>query len=138
MADGKMKISELSQALSLSDDAAFPYTQEQGGEMTTFKAFITQIGAKIAEGLTFSNLRTSNKQIVNAINEVKGTELSGTLLAGSTSLTLNDNSILTTSTVDIYADVYGVSPTAVTVAAGSITMTFSVQAQDVGIKVVVK
>ena len=46
MADGKIKISELDEALQLSDNAEFPYTQDNGGVPTTFKAPANQI-AKI-------------------------------------------------------------------------------------------
>lgn len=33
-----IKISELNEALAIADAAEFPYTQENGGELTTFKA----------------------------------------------------------------------------------------------------
>ena len=62
-------------------------------------------------------------------------EVTGTLIAGNTSVTLSDASILTTSNIDIYTDVYGVSPTNVTVATGSVTLTFEAQANDLSVKV---
>lgn len=62
-------------------------------------------------------------------------ELSGTLTAGETSLTLTDSSITTNSLYDIYTSVYGVNPTDVTVTTGSITLTFAVQQSDLGVKV---
>lgn len=62
-------------------------------------------------------------------------ELTGTLTAGNTSITLQDASITTNSTIDIYTDTFGVNPTDVVVAAGSVTLTFEAQASDLGVKV---
>ena len=63
------------------------------------------------------------------------TDVTGTLTAGQTSITLSDAAILTTSTFDFYTDTFGVSPTAVSVATGSITLTFAAQANNLGVKV---
>lgn len=63
------KISELDQTLNLNDQADFPLSQDNGGEPTTFKAKLTQIATKIAEAITFSNLKTGNKQLVSAVNQ---------------------------------------------------------------------
>lgn len=70
MADGKIKISELSSALQINDDAVFPYSQDNSGTETTFGAEITQIARKIAEGVSLTNLQTTNKTLVSAINEI--------------------------------------------------------------------
>lgn len=64
------KISELDQALQINNDAAFPMSQDSGGTPTTYKASITQIGAEIGEDQTFSNLQTTSKNLVGAINEL--------------------------------------------------------------------
>lgn len=66
---------------------------------------------------------------------VQFTDVTGTLTAGQTSITLSDAAILTTSTFDFYTDTFGVSPTAVSVATGSITLTFAAQANNLGVKV---
>ena len=63
------------------------------------------------------------------------TDVTGTLTAGSTSLTLSDASITTSSTLDFYTDVYGVNPTGVAVSTGSVTLTFEAQLSDVAVKV---
>lgn len=62
-------------------------------------------------------------------------ELSDTLTAGSTTLTFTDSVIATNSVIDYYTDTFGVEPTDITVAAGSITLTFDAQQSDVGVKV---
>ena len=61
--------------------------------------------------------------------------VTGTLEAGETSIILSHANITTDSVLDIYTDTYGVNPTAVTVAAGSVTLTFTAQASDLGVKV---
>ena len=62
-------------------------------------------------------------------------DITGTLAAGSTSLTISDVSILTTSTIDVYTDTFGVNPTNVVVATGSVTLTFEAQNNNIGVKV---
>lgn len=64
-----VKISEMSEAASLDNSAQFPYVQSMNGNLTTLKAPMSQIGTKINEGMTFSNLQTTSKTIVGAINE---------------------------------------------------------------------
>lgn len=65
-----IKISEMSEAASLDNSAQFPYVQSVNGTLTTLKAPLSQIGTKINEGMTFSNLQTTSKNIVGAINEI--------------------------------------------------------------------
>lgn len=64
------KISELDQALQINNDAVFPISQDNGGTDTTYKVSITQISAEVGEDQTFSNLDTTDKTLVGAINEV--------------------------------------------------------------------
>lgn len=62
-------------------------------------------------------------------------EVTGTLVSGSTSITLTDSNITTDSTIDIYSSIWGADPTDVTVANGSITLTFEAQETDMNVKV---
>ena len=61
----------------------------------------------------------------------------GTLAVGSTSIVLSNSKITTNSILSIYTSVWGVNPTAVTVASGQVTLTFDVQtvAVEVGVRV---
>ena len=68
MAD--IKIKDLGQALQIADEAEFAYTQLNGSSNTTYKAPMTQIAGKVAEGVTYANLSTTAKNLVGAINEV--------------------------------------------------------------------
>ena len=81
--------------------------------------------------------KTTAKTAAGAINEVAGTTLSGTLLAGNTSITLSDASITSSSMVDVYNDL-GVGWESITASTGSVTVTFEAQAQDMTVKVVIK
>lgn len=79
------KISELDLALLINNDAVFPMSQDNAGEPTTFKVGITQLGTKIAEDMTFSNLRTTSKKLVGAINELLS--LGNPIIIGTTAPT---------------------------------------------------
>ena len=67
-----IKISELDEALALADAAEFPFYQDNGGQNTTYKAPMTQIGAKIVEGLTYQGINlpagAGNKTVENSLN----------------------------------------------------------------------
>ena len=62
-------------------------------------------------------------------------DITGTLTTGETTITLQDSSITTSSTVEPYTTVFGLSPTNMVVSSGSVTLTFEAQAIDVGVKV---
>ena len=61
--------------------------------------------------------------------------VSGTLTTGSTTLTLSDVAITTSSEIDVWVDTFGVNPENVVVASGSVTLTFEAQESDLGVKV---
>ena len=65
-------------------------------------------------------------------------ELLGTLVAGNTTLTLSNASITGNEMTDVYTDIYGVNPTEITSAAGSITLTFAARQTDLHVKVVIR
>ena len=63
-------------------------------------------------------------------------EITGTLIAGQTHLTLTDAAITTTATYDFFTDTFGVSPTsAVVVGSGQLALEFEAQQSDVSVKV---
>ena len=64
-----------------------------------------------------------------------GVLLSGTLAAGETTLIFTGDSITTESTIDVYASVFGVSPTDIAIANGSLTLIFDAQDADISVKV---
>lgn len=89
-------------------------------------------------GLGITLTQASNGITISAIPAYK--DITGILTAGSTSITLSDNAITTSSTFDIYVDDGTntdpcIQPTSKTVASGSITLTFLAQASDITVKV---
>lgn len=135
------KISELDAVLQINNDAVFPMSQDNSGEPTTFKTSITQLGAEIIEDMTFSNLQTQSKKVVGAINEVLAgqgggyTDVTGTLTAGQTSITLSDASITTSSFIQVFAGNGNINYTSISVATGSVTIGFLAQASDMTVTV---
>lgn len=55
------------------------------------------------------------------------TQVSGTLSAGSTSITLSSSAITTSSVIEPFTSIFGVNPTAITVSAGKAVLTFPAQ-----------
>jgi len=63
------------------------------------------------------------------------TDFTGTLAAGSTSLTISNPLITESSTFDYYTEYFGINPVGASVTNGSITLTFEAQDIDLGVKV---
>lgn len=80
-------------------------------------------------------LKYDGSKWVNDNSSAAWVDVTGTLLAGNTSVTLSNAAITTSSTLDFFTDVFGVNPTNVTVSTGSVTLTFESQASDLGVKV---
>ena len=71
-------------------------------------------------------------------NKISPTILtSTTITAATTSYTFTDNAITADSVIDIYDTIFGFAPTAMTVSAGSCTVTFPAQSADHTIKLFV-
>ena len=141
MAELDKSISELDATQTLPIGSLFLASLEDLQSATGYESYKVSSNVVANQFLTaysFNGLNTTTKNIVGSINEVKGKEVTGTLIAGNTSITLQDASITTTSTIDIYTDVFGISPESVSVATGEITITFEAQSSDMGVKVVVK
>ena len=66
------------------------------------------------------------------------TVVTGTLPIGSTSITLSNSAIKTTSIIDVYTDTYGVAPTGVTVNNGSCVLTFESRSTSLGVRIEVR
>ena len=90
---------------------------------------------KNSTGMLWTPHDLAIQEYVAAVAAPLYVELNGTLAAGSTTVTLSNSAIRTTSTFDIYTDVYGVNPTAVAVSNGSMTLTFEAQQSAINVKV---
>lgn len=91
---------------------------------------VTEAG-DVFDASTMNNLESRINSAFGALTK----EVTGTLLAGQTTLTLSDASILTTSDIDIYTDTWGVSPETVVASTGSVTLTFEALDSDLAVKV---
>lgn len=99
------------------------YTETEGDKLANLPEVTGEQGKFIIE----------NKDGKMSLSPIK--EITGTLTAGNTSITLSDASITTESTIDVYTDTFGINPTAVSVSAGAVTLTFTAQSSNVKVKV---
>lgn len=129
-------ISQLTAASAVDNGDLFEVAHPDGlGGYTSNKEALSDIAAHINGVVNYSSLNTTSKTTTGAINEILGTLLTGTLAAGNTSLTLQNAAITTSSTVDIYTDVFGVSPINVVTTTGQIVLTFEAQVSAINVKV---
>lgn len=136
-------ISQLETAVGVDNGDLFEIAHPDNGSETGYasnKQSLAAIASHTATQVTHPGLNTTAKTIVGSINEVLqsaggGVELTATLVAGNTTLTFSNAAITTTATYDFYTSVYGINPSAVSVSAGSLTLTFEAQASDISVKV---
>lgn len=83
-----------------------------------------------------SSICASSKAVYDLKKELTHS-VDGVLTAGKTSVTIPDSEIKTTSLIDIYTSVFGVTPTNVAVSNGKVTLTFYAQSVDVNIRVMI-
>lgn len=139
MAAGDRSISEFPAASGLLTGDLLIVSEPDQNSNSGYQTFHLS-ASDIAEGIlsVFQYpllLETTAQTITGAINEVRGTFVSGTLAAGATSITLSDESITTSSTIDVYVDTWGINPDTVTVSTGSVTLTFEAQQAALGVKI---
>ncbi len=122
--------------LNLPGDDDFFDVEHQNENMRKLDEEIGDV--KNAEHLKDKNVHVTEEEKKKIADIVIPNKIQGTLSAGKTELVLSSEKISADSTIDVYTDVYGVSPKTATVADGSITMTFKAQTKSVQVKVVVK
>lgn len=86
-------------------------------------------------GTTMNGLEERIDDAFEAIEAFLYKDLTGTLTAGDTTVTISDASIVSTSTLEFYTDTFGVNPKEVSVSTGSVTLTFDAQQSNLGVKV---
>lgn len=136
-----IKMSAMNEALQLAIGDLFYLGQEDETSDTgyysrriTAQTVATGVLSSLSLPLLFT--KTTAKNAAGAINEIAPTKITGTLLAGSTSITLSDAAITANSTLKFYSDKWGLVPSAApVVAVGSVTLTFDAQESDTVIKV---
>lgn len=119
--------------------------------ITSLQSNVSSLGTRMttAEGkIGTGTLDTTAQDLIGAVNEIHGELPSGsasevqtaTLTAGQTSktLTFTDQTIGSTTLIDVYTNTFGVNPKNVTYTATTVTLTFDAQASDVVIAVKVE
>ena len=91
-------------------------------------------------GLTAANVQAAIDELVTDAGDIDtkyGTYVSGTIIAGNTSITLSDASITTSSFIDVYFKDALINPVNVTVVSGSVTVEIAALAsnQDVAVRI---
>ena len=95
------------------------------------KATMTDLGDKLNNGIQYSTeLNTTDKKVIGAINEVAGKWLSSTLAASATSLVFTDNAITANSKIEVYADDGNLYYTSIAVDGANHTCTIGFPAQS--------
>lgn len=89
----------------------------------------------VGNGVTVTDDSTNDRTVVTISGGSSGTVLTGTLVAGQTTLTFLDSSITTDSMFDIYTDTFNVNPIGVNLSTGSLVVQFEEQSINIGVKV---
>lgn len=142
MPDTPVKLSDMTEALTFTTTDLFYLGMTDAGSDTGYasrKLAASTMAAALLGNFSLPLLftKTTAKTAAGAISEIAGTTLSGTLTAGSTSITLSDASITASSMIDVYTDT-GIGYESITASTGSVTITFEEQAADMSVKVVIK
>lgn len=142
MPDTPIKLSDMTEALGLTTSDLFYLGMADAESDTGYysrKLPASTLAAALLGSFSLPLLltKTTAKNVAGAINEVAGTKLSGTLTAGSTSITLSDASITATSIIDVYNDA-GIGWESISASTGSVTITFEAQLADMAVEVIVK
>lgn len=120
---------------------AFPTS---GSNFASGKISAAGLGEGICKDMTFNSLLTYDKSVIGAINELNtvssqtGYTLTGTLTAGSTTITFTDAVIKADSIVDDFTNIFGVDPIDKVVTEGSCVLTYEAQPFDVGVRIIVR
>lgn len=90
-------------------------------------------------GLTATDVQAAIDEVYAAIPSVPTSSFEivrGTLTAGQTSVAVTaSKAVAATALIDVFTDVYGLNPSAVSVAGAVVTLTFEAQASDVAVAV---
>ena len=134
-------LSQMATLATLSGSALLYVAPEDSGNTSGYASYKMEVSAFVTGALAGINLplvftKTNSKTAAGAINELAPTKLTTTLSSGSTSVTITDASITTSSTLRFYSETWGLYPSAApVVSAGSVTLTFEAQDADANIKV---
>lgn len=89
---------------------------------------------KIVDEISLTAIASDIKAAI-AEKANKYIDITGTLSAGQTSITLSNVAITENSTIDYYTNYFGINPVGVNVSNGRVVLTFEEQDIDISVKV---
>ena len=102
------------------------------GEIKVPKASDTQLGAVKVDGVS---IQINENGVISSTG---GKRLAAqTLAAGNTTLIFMDADILTTSTVQVFVDSWGIAPNTITVTSGQVVLTFDVMSTPLSVYITI-
>lgn len=108
------------------------------GDYCVHDGLLYKCNTAIASAEAWTSAHWTRCIVTEEMSTTGEVKVTGTLVAGATSITLSDASIETTSWVMPWTSVWGIMPLTVVVATGSVTLTFEEQSSDMTVGVVVK
>lgn len=102
---------------------------------TTKQTSLGDIGNHIIQDKTYSELNTQNKHIIDAINEVKGVELIGTIKAYEGTVILYSDHIKANSKIRVFFETYGMSAKDIRATPGQVVVKINPLEEDVKVLV---
>lgn len=96
---------------------------------------ITAAEPWMAAHWTATDIATELAAIKALAQQLPWTDIDQTLTAGQTTLTISNAAITSTSAIQIFTNAFGVEPTNMVLATGSVTLTFIAQQNDINVKV---
>ena len=128
----------------LKPTSLFVMSYPAGSGYATGNMSADALGEGMGHDIPFASLNTSDKSLFGAINELlvisnrANKRVSGTLIAGNTSITLTDSDIHEDSYIKACSEDIILSPTSITVEEGRATLTYPAQSADVNVGIVLK
>ena len=127
---------------NLQNTDLFALAREDITSETGYRSKVARVDAmakKVVNETDYSQLQTIDKKIIGAINEVNTkaskVDITGTLTAGQTSITLSDASIISSSFIQVFAGNGNINYTSISSTMGSVTIGFLAQASDMTVTV---
>lgn len=107
---------------------------ENGNEMLVDVKRSEGAISEIGDAFSKENMNDLEKRIADGF----GVLLTATLAANATSVSFTNAAITSTALIDIYTDVYGVSPKTATVSGNTLTLTFTARSAAVGVTIIAR
>ena len=110
-----------------------------GSTNSTSKLFLIGATSQAANPQTYSRntayVGTDGYLYSNGKKVIGVTEVSGTLSAGATSITLSNSAITTSSKIDPYTSIFGANPISIEVSSGKAVLTFEAQTSNMTVMI---